>query len=147
MIRKYQPKDVKEIRQLFYDTVHVVNAKDYSKEQLDVWATVEVNLEQWNQSFLNHYTIVAVENDQIVGFGDIDKTGYLDRLYVHKDYQGKGIATEICDVLEHIYQVDEITTHASITAKPFFEKRGYRMIQEQQVEREGILLTNYVMKK
>lgn len=147
MIRKYQPTDCEEIRQLFYDTVHVVNAKDYSKEQLDVWATVEVNLEQWNQSFINHYTIVAIENDQIVGFGDIDKIGYLDRLYVHKDYQGKGIATEICDVLEHIYQVDEITTHASITAKPFFEKRGYRMIQEQQVEREGILLTNYVMKK
>ena len=41
----------------------------------------------------------------------------------------------------------EFTTHASLTAKPFFEKRGYQVVQEQQVERKGILLTNYVMKK
>ncbi len=43
------------------------------------------------------------------------------------------------------YVKDSITTHASITARPFFEKRGYRPVKEQQVERKGILLTNYVM--
>lgn len=40
-----------------------------------------------------------------------------------------------------------ITTHASITANPFFEKRGYQVAKEQQVERQGIFLTNYVMIK
>ena len=39
----------------------------------------------WNKSFLKNYTIVAVENSIIVGFGDISEVGYLDRLYVHKD--------------------------------------------------------------
>ena len=82
----------------------------------------------------------------IVGFGDIDKTGYLDRLFVHADYQGKGIATAICNQLEQTVQGD-ITTHASITAKPFFEKRGYKIVKEQQVERQGIFLTNFCMKK
>ena len=36
---------------------------------------------------------------------------------------------------------------ASITAKPFFERRGYKAVKEQQVERKGVLLTNYVMIK
>lgn len=36
---------------------------------------------------MEHYTIVAVKNKIIVGFGDIDRTGYLDRMYVHKDFQ------------------------------------------------------------
>lgn len=92
---------------------------------MDVWATGQVDLEKWNQSLQEHYSIVAIENEVIVGFGDIDKTGYLDRLFVHADYQGKGIATGICNQLEQTIQ-GNITTHSSITAKPFFEKRGYR---------------------
>ena len=83
-------------------------------------------------------------NGRIAGFGDIDETGYLDRLYVRADMQGEGVATAICDRLESIVE-GTIVTHASITAKPFFEKRGYAIVREQQVERRGILLTNYVM--
>lgn len=145
-LRRYQQSDCKELTELFYHTVHTVNAKDYTKEQLDVWATGQADLAKWNQSLQEHYSVVAVENGVIVGFGDIDKTGYLDRLYVHADYQGRGIATAICNQLERAVQGD-ITTHASITAKPFFEKRGYKVVKEQQVERQGILLANFVMEK
>ena len=145
-IREYVSTDCKEIAELFYNTVHVVNAKDYTKEQLDVWATGQVDLQKWNQSFQEHFSIVAIDMDIIVGFGDIDKTGYLDRLYVHSDYQGKGIATAICNQLELAVQKD-IITHASITAKPFFEKRGYKVVRKQQVERQGFFLTNFIMIK
>jgi putative acetyltransferase len=149
-IRKYQPADCKEITQLFYDTVHSVNTKDYSQEQVDAWATGTVNIEKWNESFLENYSVVAVENGMITGFGDIDHTGYLDHLFVHKDYQGKGIATVICDALEdHVFEsgIRIVYTHASITAKPFFVKRGYKVKKEQQVERRGVKLTNFVMEK
>lgn len=146
IIRKYQPSDCKELTELFYNTVHNVNAKDYTKEQLDVWATGKVDLEKWNESLQEHFSIVAVDDEIIVGFGDIDKTGYLDRLFVHASYQRKGIATAICNQLEQTVQGD-ITTHTSITAKPFFEKRGYKIVKEQQVERQGIFLTNYMMEK
>lgn len=146
-IRKYQSADCPEIATLFYQTVHHVNAKDYTKEQLDVWATGHIALAGWDASFLAHHSLVAVDNNVIVGFGDIDSTGYLDRLYVHYANQGKGIATALCDQLEQAVNTDTITTHASITARPFFEKRGYRVIKEQQVVRGGISLTNYLMEK
>lgn len=145
-IREYQPSDCKELTELFYDTVHTVNAKDYTQEQLDVWATGQVDLEKWNQSLQEHFSVVAVDTGIIVGFGDIDKKGYLDRLFVHSGYQRKGIATTICNRLESAVQED-IVTHASITARPFFEKRGYKVVKEQQVERQGIFLTNFVMIK
>lgn len=145
-LRKYQSSDCREVTELFFNTVHIINAKDYTKEQLDVWATGQADLEKWDQSLQGHYSVVAVENDVIVGFGDIDSTGYLDRLYVHANYQGRGIATAICDQLEQAVP-GSITTHASITAKPFFEKRGYKVIKEQKVERQGIFLTNFVMAK
>ena len=145
-LRRYESSDCKEVAELFYNTVHIINAKDYTKEQLDVWATQEVDLEKWNQSLQGHYSVVAVDNEIIVGFGDIDKDGYLDRLYVHADYQRKGIATAICKQLEQAVE-GKITTHASITAKPFFEKRGYRVVRKQEVERRDIFLTNFVMEK
>ena len=90
--------------------------------------------------------IVPVSN-RIVGFGDIDKTGYLDRLYIHKDYQRKGIAAALCDRLEQANNITKIITHASITAKGFFEKRGYVVLKAQEVERRGVKLKNFVMKK
>ena len=147
ILRKYAKTDCAELAELFYDTVHTVNAKDYTREQLDAWATGEINLEAWNESFRAHHTVVAEMDGQIVGFGDMDKTGYLDRLYVHKDYQRRGVATAICDALEQNTKAAEYITHASITARPFFEKRGYTFVREQQVERRGKLLTNFVMRK
>ncbi len=146
VIRTYQPSDCKALTELFYHTVHTVNAKDYTKEQLDAWATGQVDLEQWDQSLQAHYSIVALEDGKIVGFGDMDETGYLDRLFVHADYQGRGIATAICDRLEQAVP-GKLTTHASLTAKPFFQGRGYKVVKERQVERHGVLLTNFIMEK
>ena len=145
-IREYQSSDCKELAELFYHTVHTINAGDYTDEQLDAWATGQIELNKWNQSFQEHVSVVAVDGDIITGFGDIDKTGYLDRLYVHADYQRKGIATAICNQLEESVQ-GKICTHASITARPFFEKRGYQVVKEQKVERQGIFLINFVMEK
>lgn len=145
-LRRYKQSDCRELAELFYNTVHTVNAADYNNEQLNAWATGRVDLEAWNKSLQEHYSIAAVDKGIIVGFGDIDQTGYLDRLYVHADYQGRGIATAICNKLEQSVS-GKIVTHASVTAKPFFEKRGYKVIKEQSVERQGVFLTNFVMEK
>lgn len=146
-LRKYTPSDCAQMAELFYQTVHSVNAKDYTQEQLDAWATGEVDLQAWDASFRTHKTIVATENGKIIGFGDMDETGYLDRLYVHKDYQRQGVASAICDELERFAAGKIITTHASITAKPFFQHRGYCVVRKQEVIRHGVALTNLVMEK
>ena len=146
-IRIYQSSDGKELAELFYNTIHAVNAEDYTEEQLNVWAAGSADLKRWNESLSANITYVAVKDDVIAGFGDIDHTGYLDRLFVYKDYQREGIASAICDQLEQAVQGRKIITHASITAKPFFEKRGYKLIKKQEVERQGIFLTNFIMEK
>lgn len=146
-IRPYRPDDCPQLAALFYDTVHAVNARDYSPAQLDAWATGQVDLDGWNQSLSGHNTAVAEQDGQIVGFGDMDSAGYLDRLYVHKDWQRQGVATAICNVLEQTCAQPRLETHASITARPFFQQRGYRVVRPQQVQRGGVLLTNFVMEK
>lgn len=146
-LRPFKEADIHELITLFYDTVHCVNAKDYNEEQLNAWANGKADVDKWNQSFLEHYTLVAWLDNEIVGFGDITKQGYLDRLYVHKNYQGRGIASAICDKLESHVHIKTIETNASITAKPFFLKRGYEVVKEQSVIRNNVALTNYRMVK
>lgn len=146
-IRRYKSADCAVLAKLFYDTVHSVNARDYTEEQLNAWADGRVDLRQWDSSLSRHFSLVAEENGIIIGFGDIDESGYLDRLYVHKDYQRRGVASVLCDRLERAFSVEKISTHASITARSFFLSRGYEVIKEQQVRRAGVLLTNYVMEK
>lgn len=149
-LRKYKSEDCAVLAELFFDTVHAVNAKDYTPTQLKAWATGKVDLNTWNQSFLKHNTVIAEINGIITGFGDMDDKGYLDRLFVHRDYQNIGIATAIVNELEQqaIHSgISFFTTHASITAKPFFEKRGYRILKENTVIRNDITLTNFIMEK
>lgn len=146
-LRPYENADCQAMARLFYDTVHTVNAADYTPAQLDAWATGQVDIMAWDASFLAHHTLVAVENNEIIGFADMDDTGYLDRLYVHYAHQREGVATALCDALEEASSAEKFSTHASITARPFFEKRGYRVVKEQQVERFGVWMTNFCMKR
>lgn len=152
LLRRYKQSDCIEIVQLFYDTIHSVNTIDYTESQLAVWAPKvdEIDLLAWDKSLSEHYTIVVENNNIIVGFGDIDSNGYLDRLFVHKDFQQQGIASKICNELERYAKDKEflfITTQASITAKPFFQNYGYQILKEQHIERNGQFLTNYLMRK
>ena len=149
-LRKYKSEDCTTLAELFFQTVHTINSKDYTNDQLDAWATGDVDISAWNRSFLNHNTLVAEINTTIVGFGDMDDNGYLDKLFVHKDYQGKGVATAIVNELEQQavrHGVTLFSTHASITAKPFFEKRGYRVVRENTAVRCNIVLNNFIMGK
>lgn len=66
-------------------------------------------------------------------------------LFVHKDFQRCGIAAALCGELEYGFSV--VKVYASVTAKPFFEKRGYAVVTEQEAERFGIKLKNYEMVK
>ncbi|MEG1757101.1 MAG: GNAT family N-acetyltransferase, partial [Oscillospiraceae bacterium] len=104
-IRKYKTADCAEIAELFFETVHTINAKDYTKSQLDAWASGRIDIAAWDKSFSEHNTLVAEEDNIIVGFGDMDNDGYFDRLFVHKDYQGKGIAGAIATELERLAEM------------------------------------------
>src|SRR6267154_3792828 len=101
-IREFIQGDEAEIYQLFYETVHYVNARDYSEAQLDAWAPKRSNLEEWRESLQNNYSYVAVDKATrlIIGFSDLEKDGCLNRGYVHKDWQRKGVGTALLKIRE-----------------------------------------------
>lgn len=101
-IRSFNSEDSEETYRLFYNTVHTVNAKDYSKDQLNTWAPEDKNMDDWCASLLKNYSFVAIETrtNQIVGFADLEANGYLNRGYVHKDFQRQGIGQLLLNARE-----------------------------------------------
>lgn len=146
-LREYESSDCTALAELLRRVVHKSCSGDYTAEQLDAWASGNVGLRSWNESFQEHSTIVAEEGGEIIGFGDIDSFGYLDRLFVREDWQRKGVASVICDELECTFAGKRVTVCSSLTARPFFEARGYIVTGERQISRGGIALSCYDMEK
>lgn len=93
---------------------------------------------------------IAELNGQIVGFADLQQDGYIDHFFCHAGYQGIGVGRAL---MEHIFSTGRINgvsryySAVSLTARPFYERYGFRVVNEQQMEVNGLLLTNFVMEK
>src|SRR5580692_10272524 len=100
IIRKFQKEDLEAILELYHDVIHTIGAKYYNSEQVHAWAQSTADKEKWLKSLTANITLIAEDQGKIIGFGDMSHTGYIDRLYVHKNYQGKGIASALFKKLE-----------------------------------------------
>ncbi|MFI8712575.1 GNAT family N-acetyltransferase [Brevibacillus brevis] len=153
LLRRFHETDIDQIITLFYETVHTINKKDYTQEQVNAWASLadlKQRKEVWLKALTSNMSYVAEMNGYIVGFSDMSLQGYLDRLFVHKEHQGQGIASALVDTLESEAKklgLIEIETDSSITARPFFERKGYIVVKSQIVERNSTKLMNLRMKK
>lgn len=150
LIRKFKASDLDECIALFRATVHSVNARDYSASQLAAWAPEHIDEKNWHQRLTENISCVAELENQIVGFSNITPAGYVDLLYVHKDFQRRGIAAALLQTLEESARqagAREFSTEASITAKTFFESQGYHTEKENRKEFRGEIFTNFSMKK
>ncbi len=148
-IRQATPADLPQITRLFYETIQTINARDYPQDQIDDWSSWHTD-PRWSEKIASQYFIVAIHNEKIVGFASLTPTGYLDFMFTHKDHQRQGIASLLLSELEKkaIQQGNpEITTEASITAKPFFQHHGFTVRQKQRKQSRNKSLENYLMVK
>ena len=74
-------------------------------------------------------------------------TGYLDRLFVHKDWQNQRIAKLLVQEFESNCSSNIFTTCFYITAQPFFQSQGYKVKEDNEVLLRGNFLKNYFMEK
>jgi putative acetyltransferase len=149
-IRLFQEQDVEQIALLFHQTVREVNIRDYSINQVEAWAPDDIYFRNWAKACSEKLTYVAEDEGLIVGFGELELNGHIDCFYCHKNYQKMGIGKEIYHTIEakaNELGINYLHTEASITAKPFFLKMGFKVVREQKVECRGEIFINYVMEK
>jgi putative acetyltransferase len=148
--RKANRDDINDIVALYRGTVRNVNNKDYSPEQIEVWAGGAENIERWQKAITEQYFVLAEKNGTLAGFSSLAKDGYLDFMYVHKDFQGCKVATALLTEIERKAEKQkntEIYSHVSITARGFFEKMGYKHIKDLNDPYKGVIFINSLMVK
>lgn len=150
-IRIARPSDAIELKDLFQNTVLTVNRQDYSHEEVEDWALCGNDISHIKDMIHTHYFVVAVnQRSQLVGFSSITPHGYLHNMFVHRDFQGMGVATALLNAIERyadVMDIKRITSEVSLTARPFFEKRGFVVEKEQKCKATQLFLTNFVMTK
>jgi putative acetyltransferase len=151
VIRNYQREDAQALANIYYNTIHQINREHYTNKQIDAWApSSSLNTKEWTQRFAKTKPIVAIVKDQIVGFAEFEPDGHIDCFYCHHEWIGKGIGSAL---MEEILQrakknhIHRIFAEVSITARPFFEKYGFKVVTEQMVIRKSVKLTNFKMEK
>jgi len=171
-IRRAAENDIAAITKLYDETVKSVNARDYTPQQIDVWASSAKNISRWQTAVKEQYFILAEVNNtplplvqakgltsslpsqegntNLVGFSSIAPDGYLDFMYVSKDFQRCGVASALlCEIENKAHEQNNnlIYAHVSATARGFFEKNGYIVREIVEDHFGGVVFMNNVMEK
>lgn len=149
-IRKFQNGDELALREIFFNTIRNINIKDYSDAQVQAWAPESYDASEWHERISAMNPFVALLDDVIVGYADIQDDGYIDHFYCHWNYQGMGVGKSLMKEILATGKskgIERLYSHVSITAKPFFERMGFTVVKTQQVNVRGQLLTNHVMER
>ena len=149
-IRVGSRDDVDTLIQLFHDSVHRGAAGDYTPAQLFAWAPTVIDKAQWAKKLDSQTVWIAELEGAAIGFVTLDKPDYVDMLYVHPDHLRRGVATRLIAHAQKLavrLRAKRLRTEASVTARGFFEKHGFQMLEKQIVLRNGQNLTNFRMEK
>lgn len=150
IFKKATISDLKEMQQLYIETIQSVCKNDYNPEQIEAWIYGVKNTDRWVEVIETQFVLLAIIENQIAGFGTLKGGNYIDFFYIHKDFQRQGIADKLLIELELEAKNQHskiITSDISITAKPFFEKKGFITKAEQKNIRLNATLINYKMEK
>jgi putative acetyltransferase len=148
--RPYHPNDLPNVIEVYTAAIHSLAAPFYSPEQLAAWAPPTTDRERWQKSLASVHTIVADDNGVIAGFVSYKDDGYVHLLFTHPAYARRGVATRLYGLIESALRsvgCPKVFTHASLAARPFFERQGFHVDAEESVECRSVFLRRFSMHK
>lgn len=149
-IRNYRIGEEKALHAVFYSSVRQLGKNHYTAEQLAAWAPDSCAQEAWVRRIGNTLPFVAEISGQIVGYADLQVTGYIDHFFVAGAYSRCGVGTAL---MEHIHSlarergICELTSDVSLSAEQFFAHHGFSVIERQTPVINGVTLANSRMHK
>lgn len=145
--RRYKEEDTKALIDIYYNTIHTINASDYTKEQLEAWAPSEkITDESFNKDVKRWKRInpfVVLDKDIVVGFAELEENAHINCFFVHHLYQGEGIGSMLmnaCIKEGKKLGYKKLITEVSVTAKEFFLKKGFNISGIEMCDINGSVL-------
>ena len=149
-IRPFRDSDAETLARIFRRAVHEIACCDYSPAQCDAWAPAQRDIKIFVARRKAKPTFVAESGGHVAGFSDLEPDGHIDMLYVNPDFARRGVARALLDHIERLAcakNIARLHARASLTAKPVFERCGFRAVQPLTVELGGQSFSTWIVEK
>jgi putative acetyltransferase len=149
-LRAYTGADAEATLNVFFRAVHETALAHYSPEQVAVWAAEHVSIGAWAKSRGAAHTRLAIIDGHVAGFTDLAEDGHIDMLFVDPDFGRQGVATTLLAATMALARqrgTMALTTEASLTAKPLFERHGFVVTEERHSVHRGVEFTTFAMRR
>lgn len=149
-IRRYEPGEEVEIWTLYFNTTHQVVSRSYTQEQASRWAPANPDMCAWREKLARTKPFVAVENDKIVGFAELEPDGHIDNFYCHHEWQRRGVGSSLLRALEAEARrtgVAVLFAEVSMTAVAFFRAKDFEITEVRTPIICGTAAKQFLMRK
>ena len=151
-IRAYDPRDADGLADVFFRSVRQVALSQYTAAQVRAWAP-ELRTAEWAHREASDGRLVLVAanaDDRPVAYIDLEPDGHIDRLFCAPEAAGQGVASRLYDAMEATAReqgLSRLTTEASELARRLFERKGFTVVDRQDLMIRGVAIHNYRMAK
>lgn len=150
LIRHFCEGDEAALFQVFSSAIREVASRDYPPAQIEAWAPKDPDWTAWNTRIRDINPFVAVLDDHIVGYADVQASGYIDHFFVSGFHARQGIGQRLMDrVVQEATDLKyiELTSHVSKTAESFFIRNGFEIVARRHSVSRGVELPNVLMRR
>jgi putative acetyltransferase len=151
-IRIYDRRDAAGVADVFYRSVREVALPEYTPEQVRAWVPGCWDAErEHRRSGDGRLVLVAAdEPGHVVAFIALEADGHIDRLFCAPGVAGRGVASRLYDAIETASRaqgIQRLFTEASELARRFFERKGFTVLERQDMILRGVPIHNCRMAK
>ena len=114
------------------------------------WAPRPPDLAAWRNRLAPLQILVADDGEALLGFVGYERSGYIDLMFTSPTAARQGIASRLLARAQAelaALGVTRLFTNASLLGRPFFERQGFTVEEEQQVSLRGASFRRFAMVK
>ncbi|MGS0743780.1 GNAT family N-acetyltransferase [Glaciimonas sp. GG7] len=150
LIRAFQFGDEPALRTVYHSAIHQIACRDYTPEQIAAWSPENFDPEAWARRIRGINPFVVEIGAEIVGYADVQTSGYIDHFFVSGAHPRRGIGSLLMARIHEEaarMQIPALTSDVSLTAQPFFAHFGFHIVEQRAPIVRGVTLHNALMCK
>lgn len=132
-IRRARKLDATGIIQSHIKSIREICSKDYNEKQIAAWSGIDFKEGIWHKSIETDHIWVLDNGEEILGFGHLkfhdENKSEIHGLYFSPDAIGKGLGHKLVSIMKLFSSSkgrNHVVLSATITAKDFYEKEGFK---------------------
>ena len=149
-IRRFRIGEEPALFEVYYSAIHLVACRDYTAEQLEAWAPRDLDAALWRNRIRGIDPFVAELDGQVVGYADLQPSGYIDHFFISGTHSHRGIGSQLMRhllVQAQALRISELTSDVSRTAQPFYERFGFAVVEQRYPQLRGVVVPNALMRR